>query len=405
MISVDEALNKILTAIPVLAPEQVNIANALGRVLAEDVISRVTQPPIDVSAMDGYAVRAEDVADSPTELRIIGEAPAGASYDGTMQSGEAVRIFTGGPVPAGADSIIMQENTERPSDDIVIINETVEKGRFVRAAGLDFMAGKVLISKGKSLTARDIALIAAMNVPWVMVYRRPKVAILATGDEVVMPGDPIGSNQIVSSNSLGLAATVQALGAEPILLGIAPDDEQSLRNMAAGAAGADLLVTTGGASVGDHDLIQKVLGDVGLEVNFWRIAMRPGKPLIFGAINGTPMIGLPGNPVSTIVCALVYMVPAINKMMGIEDVDAGYSNAKLTSPLGANDQRQDYLRATLSENENGAIIVTPFGKQDSSMLSLLSKSDALVMRPPFADAADVGATVKILRFPNSRTSL
>ena len=405
MISVDEALGKILDAIPVLAPEQVNIASALGRVLAEDVVSRVTQPPNDVSAMDGYAVRASDTTSGSAQLRVVGEAPAGGSYPDTLNAGEAVRIFTGGPVPLGADSIVMQENTERASEEIVIINETAEKGRFIRAAGLDFSEGKVLITKGKSLTARDISLAAAMNVPWLMVYRRPKVAILATGDEVVMPGDPIGPNQIVSSNSLGLAATVQALGGEPILLGIAPDDEQSLRNMAAGAAGADLLVTTGGASVGDHDLIQKVLGDVGLEVNFWRIAMRPGKPLIFGAINGTPMIGLPGNPVSTMVCALVYMVPAINKMMGLVGVDAGYSSAKLATSLGANDQRQDYLRATLSENDDGTISVTPFHKQDSSMLSLLSQSDALVMRPPFADAAKTGDTVKILRFPNSRTQI
>ena len=354
---------------------------------------------------DGSA--AADLAAPPRRLQVIGEAPAGGSFDGRVEAGQAVRIFTGGPVPEGADAIVIQEDTDRLSETEVDIREAVPQGHYVRPAGLDFAAGEVLLEKGRLLSARDIALAGAMNIPWLMVHRRPRVAILATGDEIVMPCEPIGPNQIVSSNSIGLSALATALGCEPRVLGIARDDADSLRNMASGAGSADILVTTGGASVGDHDLIQSVLGDVGLDVDFWRIAMRPGKPLIFGELTGTPLLGLPGNPVSALVCALVFLLPALDRMAGlaVSDLSHRLSRARLGAALPVNDRRQDFLRATLSTDGPGLPVVTAFGKQDSSMLSRLARSDALIMRAPHAPAAEPGEEVEILRFPAGRLQL
>lgn len=399
MISVKEARDRILAALSATPPEQIGLTGALGRVSAEDVASRRTQPPSAVSAMDGYAVRSADVQTIPVDLKIVGYAPAGGSYDATVGTGEAVRIFTGGPVPAGADAIVIQEDTDT-TETHVTIKEAAPVGHYVRPAGLDFNAGDVLIKKGQLLTSRDVGLAAAMNVPWLSVHRRPRVAILATGDEVVMPGDPVGPNQIVSSNALALGATIQAMGGEPVQLGISPDDADALRTMAAGAKGADMLLTTGGASVGDHDLIQSVLGEHGLEVDFWRIAMRPGKPLIFGHINGTPMLGLPGNPVSTLVCAMIFVLPALHKMLGRPETSSPAESATLGADLPENDQREDYLRAQLHHDEKGVLIATPFSKQDSSMLSRMAHADCLIIRAPHAPAVKAGATVQIISMPN-----
>jgi len=398
MLSVAEARRRILDAMPLLPAEQIGLLDGLGRVLAEDLESRRSQPPIAVSAMDGYAVRATDVATVPARLRIVGEVPAGASHDGAIGAGEAVRIFTGAPIPAGADAIVIQEDTERDGPH-VIIKDAAPPRQYVRPQGLDFSTGDVLIHAGRQLTARDIGLAAAMNRPWLMVRRRPRVAILATGDEIVMPGDPAGPNQIVSSNGLALAATIRALGGDPILLGIAPDDRDALGAMADGARGADLLLTTGGASVGDHDLVQSVLGERGLELDFWRIAMRPGKPLIFGQIGGVPMLGLPGNPVSTLVCAMLFVHPALAKMTGVPGDLPIQRTARLAVALPANDRREDYLRATMSVAEDGRCTVVPFGKQDSSMLAPLAKADCLVLRPPHAPAAAAGDTVACIPLP------
>ena len=396
MISVEEARERIVEAMRPLPPEQVALADALGRVLTEDIASRRTQPPAAVSAMDGYAVRADDVTGLPARLRIVGYAQAGGAFDGTVGSGEAARIFTGAPVPDGADTIVIQENTEPDGDWVRIVDGKAPKGRYVRPAGLDFQEGQILLHAGQALTARDIGLAAGMNVPWLKVRRRPRIALLATGDEVVMPGDPIGPNQIVSTNGLTLASFVTAEGGETIDLGIAPDSEQTLRSMAAGARGADMLVTTGGASVGDHDLIQKVLGDIGFALDFWKIAMRPGKPLIFGRLDDTPILGLPGNPVSSLVCALIYLRPAIRAMLGLESRDTDTASAVLDRDLGDNDERQDYLRARLGRDENGVRIVTPFDRQDSSMFAHLAHADCLIIRPPFAPAVKSGSRVEIL---------
>lgn len=389
MLSVEEARKAILAALSPLGSETVGLDAALGRILAEDLAARVTQPPAALSAMDGYAVRAADAAKVPVTLTVIGEAPAGGAYGGTVGSGQAVRIFTGGPLPAGADAVVIQEDTERTGDKVTV-KEAPKLAENVRAAGLDFAKEAVVLAKGRRLAARDLALAAAANRPWLQVGRKPRIAILATGDELVNPGDPIGPNQIVSSNGVGLSAFVRAHGGEPVNLGIAPDDAQSLKIMAQGAEGADLLVTIGGASVGDHDLIQKVLGQVGLTVDFWKIAMKPGKPLMFGSFNGTPMIGLPGNPVSALVCALLYLGPAIAKLQGGGDTAPRQIRARLGSDLKANNFREDFLRASLTTNSEGETVATAFSTQDSSMLGLLSRADGLIRRPPDAPAAKAG---------------
>lgn len=395
MIPVAEARGRILAEMPVMPVEVVSLAAGHRRVLAEDVIARVTQPPADVSAMDGYAVRAADVANVPTTLTCIGAAPAGQAFDGTVGPGQTVRIFTGGPVPAGADAIVIQEDTTRDGD-IVTVTESAPAGRYIRPTGLDFKAGNVGIAAGRRLTARDIGLAAAMNVPWLTVRRRPRIALLATGDEIVRPGEPIGPNQIVSSNALALMALIEGAGGEPTDLGIARDNEDSLKRMAAGVHGADMLVTLGGASVGEHDLVRKVLGAEGLELDFWQIAMRPGKPLMFGKIGGIPMLGLPGNPVSSLICGLILLYPAIGAMLGVGPHTDLTQTAVLGVDLGENDRRQDYLRAKLERDSDGRVVATPYPRQDSSMLSFLARAECLVIRPPHAPAAKAGENVEIL---------
>ncbi len=394
MLSVAEALTRITAAFEPLPAETVGLTGALGRVLAEDVVARVTQPPKDVSAMDGYAVRAADVAQVPARLEVIGRVPAGGEFEGAVGPGQALRIFTGAPVPEGADAIVMQEDTERDGD-IVVIKEGVAAGKFVRPAGLEFRSGEVGLSAGRLLSARDVGLAAAMDRPWLQVHRRPRVAVLATGDEVVLPGDPRGPSQIVSSNGFSLAAFVEACGGQPLHLGIAPDDTAAIKTLVDGARGTDLLVTTGGVSVGEHDLIREALGERGLEMDFWRIAMRPGKPLLFGRIGATPILGLPGNPVSSLVCATLFLGPAIAVMLGRKTAPAA-ETAILGTPLGANDRRQDYLRARLEIDAQGRRRALPFARQDSAMLATLAQADCLVVRAPLAPAAEAGEVVEIV---------
>jgi molybdopterin molybdotransferase len=394
MIPVDEARRRIVAAFTPLPSEVVPLDNALGRVLAEDVAARLTQPPAAVSAMDGYAVRAADVQSVPATLRQIGSVPAGAAFDGTVGPGQCVRIFTGAPLPKGSDAIVIQEDTSAAGDSITV-REAAPAGRYVRAAGLDFKQGDVRLKAGSVLKVRDIGLAAAMNHPWLRVRRKPRIAILATGDEVVLPGDPVGPNQIVSSNGPALAAFVSACGGEPTGLGIARDSAAALQQAAAGARGADLLVTTGGASVGEHDLVRSALGERGLVLDFWQIAMRPGKPLIFGRIGETPLLGMPGNPVSSLVCSLIFLKPAMERMLGLPE-EARRAVARLGRDLAANDRREDYLRATLATDAGGQLMATPFDKQDSSMLSLMAGADCLVIRPPNAPPAKAGEQVEIV---------
>ncbi|MBY3752815.1 molybdopterin molybdenumtransferase MoeA [Azospirillum formosense] len=405
MLQVGEARARILAAFTALPAETVPLPDALGRVLAEPAVARLTQPPFAAAAMDGWAVRAADIAqaseEAPVTLRRIGESAAGHAFAGSVGAGEAVRIFTGAPLPAGADAVVMQEDCE-DAGDRVHAGRAVPAGRFIRPGGLDFTAGEELLPKGRLLTARDVALAAAANLPWLRVHRRPRVAVLATGDEIALPGDPLGPSQIVSSNALGLCALVASQGGLAHNLGVARDDPEHLAAMAAGAAGCDLLVTTGGASQGEHDHVRDVLG--GLSLDFYRVAMKPGKPLIFGTANGVPLLGLPGNPVSTGVAALLFLVPVLRRLQGLPAENATLT-ARLGAPLKANDDRTDFLRATLSTGADGEPVATPFPRQDSAMMSRLARADALIVREPQASAVAMGDRVTVIPLSGGVLSL
>ncbi|MCX7369587.1 MAG: molybdopterin molybdotransferase MoeA [Alphaproteobacteria bacterium] len=370
------------------------LPEAAGRVLARSVLARLTQPPADVSAMDGYALRAADGV-LGARLTVIGAAPAGHPFAGVVGPDQAVRIFTGGIVPEGADSILLQEDAEA-ADSAVLVKEGVTPGRWVRKRGLDFAEGEELLAAGRRLTARDIGLAAASNNPWLAVHRRPRIGILATGDGIALPGDPIPPGGIVSSNAHALAALIRAGGGEPIVLPIAPDDASAIADIAAAAQAYDMLVTTGGASVGDHDLIQQALGGEGFELGFWKIAMRPGKPLIWGRLGRVPVLGLPGNPVSALVCAIIFLLPALARLSGLPGAPTPSRRVICAAPLAENDRRADFLRASLDAGSEGHITVRPFPVQDSSMLATLARADALVLRAPFAPALPAGAEVEAI---------
>ena len=395
MISVEEARGRILDTLRPTPAEVVALADAWNRVTAEGIVARLTQPPADVSAMDGYALRAVDGVLDAT-LRVIGAAPAGHPFDAPVGPGEAVRLFTGSVVPSGADAILLQEDATRDGDT-VRVNEAVIEGRHIRRKGQDFAAGDMVIPAGRRITARDVGLAAAANYPWLSVHRRPRVAILATGDEIAMPGEPIPPGGIVSSNSHALAALVRAAGGAPVILPVARDDQSAIGAVADSVAGMDMLVTTGGASVGDHDLVIESLKARGMTLDFWQIAMRPGKPLLFGQLGATPVLGLPGNPVSAMVCAILFLLPALARLSGLPAAPPPVSTAILGAPVKQNDRRADHLRATVSADSAGRIVVTPFPVQDSAMLRRMALADALVLRAPHAPALPEGAEVGIIR--------
>ena len=396
MLSVAEALARVTGGFELIASEHISLSEALGRVLAEDVEARLTQPPMAVSSMDGYAVRAADIQTVPKILTQIGESQAGRGFEGAVEAGECTRIFTGAPLPDGADAVVIQEETGVDGTQ-VSIKKSVNSGADIRPAGLDFQAGDVLAQAGKVLTARDVGLVASMNVPWLRVRRRPRVAFIATGDEIVMPGDPLGADQIISSNSLALGAFVRVLGGTPVNLGIARDTEASLRETLAGAKGADVLVTIGGASVGDYDLVRRVLGTEGLDLNFYKVAMRPGKPLIFGTWNGIPLLGLPGNPVSAGVTSAIFLRAAMEVMLGTGDGALRTETVRLGRDLPRNGIRQDFMRATLRHDADGQLRATPFERQDSAMMARFAAADCLLIRAPKAPEAKAGDLVLITR--------
>ena len=377
MLSVEDALARVLALITPLPPEAVALINAAGRVLAAEVIASRDQPPFAASAMDGYALDAAEARPGARFL-VIGEAGAGYAFAGRLRPGEALRIFTGAPVPAGANRVVIQEDVSRDGDTIVFDTQ-LDAGSNIRPIGSDFRAGARLRAP-RRLSAADVALIAAMNVPVVQVFRRPVVAIIATGDELVMPGEPPGPDQIIASNSFALAAMARAEGAEVRMLPIARDTEASLQMVLRLAEGADLIVTIGGASVGDHDLVARAAESLGMERAFYKIAMRPGKPLMAGKLRGVPMLGLPGNPVSSIVCGYLFMLPALRALQGLPDVSPRYRRAILTNPLAANGPRAHYMRAVLQETDVLPNI-TAFERQDSALLSVLSDANALLFRP------------------------
>jgi molybdopterin molybdotransferase len=400
LLPVEEALRRVLASVaePV-GTEDVALEACFDRTVAVDLTALRTQPPFPASAMDGYAVRAADVAQAPATLRVIGASVAGRGFRGRLRPGEAVRIFTGAPLPDGSDAVVIQEDA-RAAGDTVTVLEGEARGRFVRPSGLDFTAGARLIRAGQRLDARRLSLAAAMGHARVPVRRKPRVAILATGDELVRPGETAGPDQIVASNIYALAAMATRAGGEPIDLGIARDTFEDLERGIAAARSweADMLVTLGGASVGEHDLVQSALTRQGMELGFWRIALRPGKPLMHGRLGPMLLLGLPGNPVSSIVCGILFVVPAIRALLG--DPEAGRDRSEaavLGADLAANDGRQDYLRATLQVSADGPPAATALPVQDSSMLASLARADALIVRPPNAPAARAGSPCRIIR--------
>lgn len=399
LLPVAEALDRILAGVKPLPVDDMPLSTAHGHVLAHDLAARRTQPPASVSAMDGYAVRGVDIASVPATLRVIGEVAAGRPLGAEIGAGQAARIFTGGVMPNGADTVVIQEHTSRDGDRVTI-NSPTPSGRNIRREGLDFRTGDRLLAKGIRLTDRDLMLAAAMNYPAVPVHRSARVAVLATGDELVMPGTEPGPGEIVYSNGFALAALARANGAEVAELGIARDrtDDIAQKIRAAREQRADVLLISGGASVGDHDLVQRALMQEGLKLSFWRIAMRPGRPMMHGVLGGMQVLGVPGNPVSSYVCAFLFLVPLLRKLSGRTDLAHPRFNARLGRDLGANDERADYLRATLSEDADGALTATPLAAQDSSLMANLSKADCLLIREPHAPAAKASSPCVILKF-------
>jgi molybdopterin molybdotransferase len=394
LLPVAEALARILDGVTPLDAERVGLLQACGRVLASDIVAKLTQPPFDSSAMDGYAVRAADIAKVPAALAVTGESQAGRRFDGTVKAGEAVRIFTGAAVPEGADTVVIQENSERSADSLAVL-EAPKPGANIRTAGGDFIAGKTVLAAGRILDAGAIMLAAAAGHARLPVRRKPLVAILATGDELIEPGAGTpGPDQIVSSNPYGLAALIERAGGAAKLLGIAGDTREALGAKLAAASGADILVTIGGASVGDRDLVRPVLEARGLELNFWKIAMRPGKPMLFGRLDGMRVLGLPGNPNSCLVTARVFLVPLIQRLLGRAEAPAHPQTAILAADLDANGPRQHYMLGSL---EPGAPLrVRALASQDSGRISSLVAANVMIVRPPDAPALAAGSPVEIL---------
>jgi len=394
---VADALARVLAGADALPAETVKLEDAFGRVLAEDLVALRTQPPAAVSAMDGYAVRASDVAQAPVKLKLIGEVAAGHPFEGDVKAGQAARIFTGGVMPAGSDTVVIQELTTHEGDTVTI-QKTAAKGRNVRLKGIDFTQGQVLLRKGQRLSDRDLMLAAAMNHASLPVHRRPKVAVFATGDELVPPGSTPKPGEIVYSNGFAIIALARASGAEVNDLGIARDkvDDIAAAVRRARAWGADILVTSGGASVGEHDLVQRALKTEGLDLSFWRVALRPGRPMLHGRLGGMHVLGVPGNPVSAYVCAFLFLVPLIGRLSGRGNVERVPEPARLGRDLPANDERADYLRAVLTAGPDGPV-ATPLPSQDSSLMAPLAKADCLLIREPNAPAASSGSPCVILK--------
>lgn len=395
-LSVEEALARILNGVTPLEGEQSSLIDAHGRILATDVGARLTQPPFAASAMDGYAVRLADIQSLPASLTIVGEAAAGSGYQELLKAGEAVRILTGAPVPRGCDAIVIQENADR-AGSLLTIREGRPDPDHIRPKGGDFSHGQILLHAGRLLDARALTLAAASGHTFLSVRRRPRVAILATGDELVPPGTLPGPDQIVSSNPIGLAALVRAFGGEPILLGIAADNLADTVELLERARDAEIVVTTGGASVGDHDLVRPAFEQMGVKLDFWKLAMRPGKPMLFGRLGHKRMLGLPGNPVSALITARVFLAPLIAALLGKSASYTEPQMAILGTDLEANGPRQHYMRAILDADTKTGPTVAPVSNQDSSLLVPLAEANALIVRPPHAPLSRKGTSVPVIR--------
>lgn len=399
LLPVEEAQARLLaTATPIEQVETLPLAMAKNRILARDLMAQLTQPPFDASAMDGYAVRAEDISQIGTELSVIGVSAAGHGFDGVVGAGQCLRIFTGAPVPSGADCVLLQEDAQK-LDDGARIRTTfaISAGRHIRPKGQDFRNGDTLLRVGAKLDYTRLMLAAAANNATATVYRKPLIAILATGDELILPGGTPGPSQIIASNSFALHAMCEDLGADVLDLGLVPDQHDAIIAAVRRAemAGADVLVTIGGASVGDHDLVQSALTAAGMVLDFWKIAMRPGKPLMVGRLGAMHVLGLPGNPVSSMVCSLLFLEPLIGKLAH-QPLPKRHVAITTATALAANDQRQDYLRAKIVSQDDGTLVAEAFSKQDSSMMNVLANADALIIRRPHAPALSAGAQCSAL---------
>jgi molybdopterin molybdotransferase len=394
LMPVDEALARIFDGVKPLPTETILLGKALGRVLAKDVFAKHDQPPFAASAMDGYAVQHEDVTTLPATLKLIGASNAGHAFKGAVKPGTAVRILTGAPLPKGADTVVIQENTERDGDTLRVLNET-PSGKNIRRAGLDFSKGSLLVKVGTKLVARDIGLLAAGNTARIIVHRTPCIVLFTTGDELVLPGGKARPDQIYSSNSHALEAMAHTLGCEVVNLGIIRDNLAATKAAIRKGLGADVLLTTGGASVGDHDYVQEAFKACGVKIAFWKVALRPGKPFMYGRKGKTHVMGLPGNPVSALVTARLFFAPLVKALQRLPTAET-IIIVRLATALPANDERRDYIRAQISEAADGMRVVTPFSLQDSSMQRTLQSSGALILREPYAPAAGAGSLVKAL---------
>ncbi|MEL7090683.1 MAG: gephyrin-like molybdotransferase Glp [Pseudomonadota bacterium] len=393
MITVDTALSQLFDLVAPLGTETVPLRAASGRVLADDVAATRTQPPFDAASMDGYALKSVE-ADLHAQFKVVGESAAGHGWAGTVGAGQTVRIFTGAPVPKGADRVIIQENVTR-SGDLITITDDGDTKTNIRPAGIDFATGDVM-SGPRQLSPGDIALLASMNIAEVQVARRPVVALISTGDELVMPGEVPGPDQIIASNTFGLAALLELGGAEARVLPIARDTVASLQTVLGLTEGADLIVTIGGASVGDHDLVAQAAADMGLDQSFYKVAMRPGKPLMAGRLGDVPMVGLPGNPVSAMVCGTVFLMPMLRAMMGLGAAPAPRVTRTLSAPLAQNGPREHYMRA-IADGDT----IRDAGDQDSSLLSVLADANALLVRPPHDPPRAINDTVDAILLQQS----
>ena len=396
LLPVADALARVLDGVKTLGAEEVPVGEAHGRVLATPLVALRSQPPADVSSMDGYAVRTVDLSSEAT-LKVVGQSAAGHPFAGTVKAGEAVRIFTGAVMPEGADTVVVQEDAKVAADQVTL--PATRAARYVRKRGLDFTEGQTLLPAGRRLTARDVGLAAAADHARVAVARRPRVAIIATGDELVTPGTGGDPNRIVASNPIALAALLRQEGAFVSDLGIVPDKLDAIAAaIRLARPNVDVLITLGGASVGDHDLIAPALKTEGIELAFHRVALRPGRPLLLGVAGALRILGLPGNPVSSYVCAALFIVPLLRKLQGRQDVSMPIEPAILGCDMPENDRRQDYLRARIERGPDGRLVATAHDRQDSSMLALLVGSDGLLIRAPHAPAAKVGEPCEVLLF-------
>jgi molybdopterin molybdotransferase len=391
LLPVEEALARLLAmARPVKAMETLALPDCANRVLGEDLVARLTQPPFNASAMDGYAIQSAD-SKADARLKLIGESAAGHPFSGTLSPGETVRIFTGAPVPEGADAVLLQEDAVRNDDGTISMTFFPDTGRHIRPRGQDFCEGDIILKAGAVMTPARLMVAAATDHAELTVLRRPRVGLLATGDELVTPGAPRSPSQIIASNTFAIAALARECGAEVIDLGIAADTHAALDAAIGKARGLqlDVLVTLGGASVGDHDLVQTALKNAGMTLDFWRIAMRPGKPLMVGALDDMTVLGLPGNPVSSMVCGLIFLEPLVAKLAG-KPAPARIAKVQVATNLAENDKRRDHLRARLTRLADGRLVAEPFSKQDSSMMNVLAQAGCLIIREPFAPALSAG---------------